>query len=1213
MKAFRRFVLSVVLCLFGAGAPAWAACPAGYGDLDNSGSHDVVDVQCGILATLWELGSQAGPAPTCLAGAPDVADVDCNGTVTVVDVQLLISLALGLPLSASVDPNGNGCADTCETAVPQPPQAPGDLVITEIMQNPAAVGDNMGEWFEIYNATDHDIDLQGVVIRDDSSASEMHTIGASVVVAPGAYAVLGNNADTATNGGVAVDYAYDTVSLGNSSDGIVLEYNGVVIDQVVWDNGATFPDPSGASMSLDPAALDATANDDGSNWCEGYTPYGDGDLGTPGAANPACPVCGNGVIEAAEQCDDGANNSDTLPDACRTDCTLAHCGDGVVDTGEQCDDGANNSDVVPDACRTDCTAARCGDGIVDTGEECDDGNTLDGDGCSSTCTLEAGATPILPGDLVITEIMQNPYAVGDLQGEWFEVYNATDHDLDLAGLVIRDDDVPSEAHIVSSSVVVPVGGYAVLGLNGDTATNGGVSVDYVYDTVTLGNGSDGLVLEYNGAVVDEVVWDNGATFPDPSGASMSLDPNFLDATANDDGSHWCAATVPYGDGDLGTPGAANPACPVCGNGVVEGGEQCDDGPNNSDTTPDACRTDCTLAHCGDGVVDTGEECDDGANNSDSTPDACRTSCMAAYCGDGVVDTGEECDDGNNTGGDGCSATCTLEQMGAIGPGDLVITEVMQNPAAVSDGKGEWFEVYNATDHDIDLQGVVIRDDSVASEMHTIGASVVVAPGAYAVLGNNADMATNGGVAVDYAYDTVTLGNGSDGIVLEYNGVVIDQVVWDNGATFPDPVGASMSLDPTALDATANDDGSNWCEGYTPYGDGDLGTPGAANPACPVCGNGVVEGNEECDDGPNNSDTTPDACRTDCTLPHCGDAVVDTGEECDDGPNNSDSTPDACRTDCTAAHCGDGVVDTGEECDDGNTLDGDGCSSTCTVEAGAQQVSPGDIIITEIMQNPAAVADSAGEWFEVYNTTDHDIDLVGFVLRDDSSANEFHTVSSSVVVSAGGYAVLGVNGDTATNGGVTVDYVYDTFFLGNGSDGIILEYQGTVIDQVVWDNGATFPDPSGASMSLDPAFFDATANDDGSHWCEAVDPYGAGDLGTPGAANPPCGGSAAAPTWATDMQPIFQAKCSPCHVGTSPTMCSSGACFGSHYDAALQAANNAACQGLSVYECIPVRLGDGSMPLGAGCTGDPTLDAGNASCLTAAEWDLLNQWVAAGAP
>ena len=107
---------------------------------------------------------------------------------------------------------------------------------------------------------------------------------------------------------------------------------------------------------------------------------------------PIVPCCGNGATEAPEQCDDG-NTVDT--DACRNNCQLAVCGDGVVRTGvEQCDLGANNSNAPDAACRTDCRLRRCGDGIVDpgAGEQCDDGNTIDGDGCSPTCTSELSPT-----------------------------------------------------------------------------------------------------------------------------------------------------------------------------------------------------------------------------------------------------------------------------------------------------------------------------------------------------------------------------------------------------------------------------------------------------------------------------------------------------------------------------------------------------------------------------------------------------------------------------------------------------------------------------------------------------------------------------------------------------------------------------------------------------------------------------------------------------
>ena len=50
--------------------------------------------------------------------------------------------------------------------------------------------------------------------------------------------------------------------------------------------------------------------------------------------------------------------------------------------------------------------------------------------------------------------------------------------------------------------------------------------------------------------------------------------------------------------------------------------------------------------CGDGMVDDGEECDDG---NDVETDECLGTCVAAKCGDGVPQDGvEECDDGNKS-------------------------------------------------------------------------------------------------------------------------------------------------------------------------------------------------------------------------------------------------------------------------------------------------------------------------------------------------------------------------------------------------------------------------------------------------------------------------------------------------------------------------------------------------------------------------------------
>jgi formylglycine-generating enzyme required for sulfatase activity len=57
----------------------------------------------------------------------------------------------------------------------------------------------------------------------------------------------------------------------------------------------------------------------------------------------------------------------------------------------------------------------------------------------------------------------------------------------------------------------------------------------------------------------------------------------------------------------------------------------------------------TNGTCGNGVLETGEQCDQGAANSDTAPDACRTSCRTAYCGDSVIDDGEVCDSANLSG------------------------------------------------------------------------------------------------------------------------------------------------------------------------------------------------------------------------------------------------------------------------------------------------------------------------------------------------------------------------------------------------------------------------------------------------------------------------------------------------------------------------------------------------------------------------------------
>ncbi|MEZ4366949.1 MAG: DUF4215 domain-containing protein [Kofleriaceae bacterium] len=120
------------------------------------------------------------------------------------------------------------------------------------------------------------------------------------------------------------------------------------------------------------------------------------------------------------------------------------------------------------------------------------------------------------------------------------------------------------------------------------------------------------------------------------------------------------AEVEDGDGcmlpDIGTGTCRDGLCVVtiCGDGVPDPGEACDDG---NDVDDDGCTNLCTLASCGDGVTQPGEECDDGAGNGDDR--ACTSGCQANVCGDGLRLIGEEdCDNGAANADDAaCTATC----------------------------------------------------------------------------------------------------------------------------------------------------------------------------------------------------------------------------------------------------------------------------------------------------------------------------------------------------------------------------------------------------------------------------------------------------------------------------------------------------------------------------------------------------------------------------
>jgi len=169
---------------------------------------------------------------------------------------------------------------------------------------------------------------------------------------------------------------------------------------------------------------------------------------------------------------------------------------------------------------------------------------------------------------------------------------------------------------------------------------------------------------------------------------------------------------------------------------------------------------------------------------------------------------------------------------------------------------------------------------------------------------------------------------------------------------------------------------------------------------------------------------------------------------------------------------------------------------------------GQVVITEFLKDPAFVADTKGEWIEVWNTLACRVNLDGWTLSDD--AGNSHTLNANgttqLIMEPGERFVLAINGDPAQNGGITPRYVYPGFTLGNAADQIILRKpDGTLVDRVEYDDGVLYPDSPGRSIQLHRDYSTVYFNDDPGEWCESQTAWNSfnSDTGSPGAPNQPC--------------------------------------------------------------------------------------------------------------
>ncbi len=454
-----------------------------------------------------------------------------------------------------------------------------------------------------------------------------------------------------------------------------------------------------------------------------------------------------------------------------------------------------------------------------------------------------------------------------------------------------------------------------------------------------------------------------------------------DATDDDSGACPRCQSWRCGDGFVG-PGEAcdwsvddncteDCARPTCGDGKIQGDEQCDDG-NEIDS--DNCVA-CLIAACGDGFVRDGlEECDDGNESNDDTcvagcklfkcgdgfkgpgeacdgDDECTDQCALPTCGDGVVQEGEECDDANEDDTDGCLSTCLFASCGDnfVGPGEecddgnqvdsdacrVTCKEAECGDGVVYVGVEECDDMNNNYSDDCPNQcvkafcgdgfvndGVEDCDDGNTDDNDSCPSNCKYSECGNGITEGDEECDDGNNDDTDDCTNTCTIAFCGDNVIRN-----TEQCDDGNEVNTDDCV--------NCVDAYCGD-GAIWL-GSEECDDGGNGNTDGCIDTCKTatCGDGYTYLSvEECDDGEDNADNN--SCKQDCTVNVCGDGLQGPNEECDDG---NQSELDSCLTDCTKSVCGDGYVDASSEgCDDQNNDNNDGCSNTC--EQGATAIGSG---------------------------------------------------------------------------------------------------------------------------------------------------------------------------------------------------------------------------------------------------------------------------------
>lgn len=954
----------------------------------------------------------------------------------------------------------DGGPGDCEAAL-----AKGQLVFTEIMADPKGADDDSFEWFELYNASTSELSLSGVGLeysKPDGTDGKGHLIdaGKGVKIGAGAYMVFGKA--TAETVPKHVDYGYGAdLSLGNTNGRLRVVCGDTVIDEALYDDLK-----DGYSRSFGGQPPDAIANDDLGAWCLATDLYDATDYGTPGAANPTCPLppteCGmcydNGLLRASRPPKIGELViSEMMPNAKLTDGTVGEWFELQVVGGPidlNClQYGGNTTKFLADPTKPE--------------------QTIEGSECLS----------VGPGSVqLFAEHVE--WDEADFPVDFAMVDSVSESNPSPGIYVAYDGKIIDEAHYMKAvdgaawsldpDFLTPTGN--------DDPNNWCLAVDMFAEGDLGTPGGDnpqcpdppppaGTCLDANGEPRDIDYAAPGELLV----TEVFTDPKLSDTSLGEWIELFVAADMDLNGITLGktlespyTKIDAPECLPIPAGTLVLLAKSGDPAVNGGLPTPDwvgpkiALTNDSSTLVVGvdDQKTMTVSELDavSWANTADGKSRQLSIELITEPIDVEVNDDPAAWCDGGQTFGLGDFGTPKADNLScAVGPmgdkctdpdtmmlrdvehpklGDLLITEVHADPDALiksggaGEPAGEWFEFYAAAA--FDLNGLDIGN-TFPTKKHTVTDPMClpVAADSYVLLArlgeptdppDPMDPGGNGGLPTpNYQYASLSLSNSGAGLYVGLPDLELDSVTFPKAA--PGKATqlslAAACVGPPPLEPACNDDFAlKWCAASTPYGLGDLGTPQAENLDC----------------GGGNMDPT------------CIDPVL-------------------------------------------------------MAPRPIVPPTPGSLVINEFMADPNLVTDANGEWFEVAALAPVDLNGLKILNKANPDAAAI-TAAKPVLVSdmclavtPGQFVLFAHQADPAINGGLPApDFIVSTM-LTNTNAGLTLALGDTLLHTVAW----VMTQKAGKATTLDPdGLLDPMNNNaDGPPWCFAA------GAGTPKLENSQC--------------------------------------------------------------------------------------------------------------